>query len=147
MVRERVQESIGNDRAKAISENEPNYEPDCESDCDVRHHIAIHRPDRTSPAIIVKQEPLRRDVIVWRVSSRLPSPALSHHSPRADRSALRLSKTMHSLLSIRRITYPKNAGRCPKNTNQTNHSKLVMLRTRHDRQPPPARRKGYCDPY
>jgi hypothetical protein len=31
--------SIGNNRAKAISENEPNYEPDCESDCEVRHHI------------------------------------------------------------------------------------------------------------
>jgi hypothetical protein len=31
--------SIGNNRAKAISENESNYEPDCETDCEVRHHI------------------------------------------------------------------------------------------------------------
>ena len=26
---------IGNKRANAISENEPNYEPDCESNCEV----------------------------------------------------------------------------------------------------------------
>ena len=31
--------SIGNNRAKAISENEPNYEPDCESNREVRHHM------------------------------------------------------------------------------------------------------------
>ena len=31
--------SIGNNRANAISENEPNYEPDCERDCEVRHNI------------------------------------------------------------------------------------------------------------
>jgi hypothetical protein len=31
--------SIGNNRANAISENEPNYEPDCEGDCEVRHHM------------------------------------------------------------------------------------------------------------
>jgi len=31
-------------------------------------------------------------LIVWRVSSRLPSPALSYRCPRADRGALRLSK-------------------------------------------------------
>jgi hypothetical protein len=37
--------SIGNNRANAISENEPNYEPDCESDCEVRHHITL-TPDR-----------------------------------------------------------------------------------------------------
>jgi hypothetical protein len=30
--------SIGNGRANAISENEPNYEPDCESNRDVWHH-------------------------------------------------------------------------------------------------------------
>src|SRR5262249_4624953 len=66
---------IGNNRAKAISENEPNYEPDCESDCEVRHRIAIHRPDRTSPAIILRQEPLRRIVIEregWAISHKLP---------------------------------------------------------------------------
>jgi hypothetical protein len=28
-----------NNRANAIPENEPNYEPDCASDCEVRHHI------------------------------------------------------------------------------------------------------------
>jgi hypothetical protein len=31
--------SIGNNRANAVSENEPNYESDCEGDCEVRHHI------------------------------------------------------------------------------------------------------------
>ena len=31
--------SIGNNSANAISENEPNHDPDCESDCEVRHHI------------------------------------------------------------------------------------------------------------
>ena len=31
-------------------------------------------------------------LIVWRVSSRLPSPALSYRCPRADRGTLRLSK-------------------------------------------------------
>jgi hypothetical protein len=31
--------SIGNNRAKAISENDSNYEPDCESDCEVRQRI------------------------------------------------------------------------------------------------------------
>src|SRR5262249_24300079 len=35
--------SIGNNRAKAISENGPNYEPDSESDREVRHHMT-YRP-------------------------------------------------------------------------------------------------------
>ena len=38
--------SIGNNRANAISENEPNYEPDCEIDCEmIRHDIKLP-PDR-----------------------------------------------------------------------------------------------------
>ena len=38
--------SIGNNRANAISENEPNYEPDCETDCEmIRHDIKLP-PDR-----------------------------------------------------------------------------------------------------
>src|SRR5262249_5880994 len=82
-----------------ISENEPNYEPDCESDCEVRHHITVHRPDRTSPAIILRQEPLRRIVIALRVSSRLPSPALSY-------------KKMYSLLSSIRRTIQTRGHMC-----------------------------------
>ena len=31
--------SIGNNRANAISENEPSYEPDCESNYELRYHI------------------------------------------------------------------------------------------------------------
>ena len=37
--------SIGHNRANAISENEPSSEPECESDCEVRHHITL-TPDR-----------------------------------------------------------------------------------------------------
>src|SRR4029077_10971755 len=33
--------SIGHNRANAISENEPSSEPECESDCEVRHHITL----------------------------------------------------------------------------------------------------------
>src|SRR5262249_57091087 len=83
--------SIGNNRAKAISENEPNYEPDCESDCEVRHHITIHRPDRTSPAIVLRQEPLRGDQVA---EASLPSSPpempwrpMMHSKPQALRAA------------------------------------------------------------
>src|SRR3984893_9443446 len=37
--------SIGHNRANAISENEPSSETECESDCEVRHHITL-TPDR-----------------------------------------------------------------------------------------------------
>src|ERR1700720_3420994 len=37
--------SIGHNRANAISENEPGSEPECERDCEVRHHITL-TPDR-----------------------------------------------------------------------------------------------------
>jgi hypothetical protein len=40
-----------------------------------------HGPDRTSPTIVPRREPLRQIVIAWRVTSRLPSPALSYHCP------------------------------------------------------------------
>jgi hypothetical protein len=50
--------SMGNNRANAISENEPNYEPDCERDCEVQHNVNL-TPDPEDSFLAPARRPLR----------------------------------------------------------------------------------------